>query len=714
MSTLSTLLLVVALTLLVLPIATMGSTILNRILTRLSLQLFGGIINSPEDEDLRLSGIQSSRLDALRGAHVAQTYRVYASKTLLYATLVALGGSILGVFVVQAIFYVLGIPPETMRALLPGPFSSLAGQFEQPALTATEAFGLFVLVSGTLGMLSAVTVHQLRWWWPAYKGGERARKIDSSMERTVAFVYALSRSGMAFPKVMSILAANRRVYGEAAREVEVAVRDMEFFGTDLVAALTRLSNRSPSENMSEFTENLASVLQSGRSLSEFLRDQYDYYREESEAQQQQFLELLATLAEAYVTVFVAGPLFLITVLVILGLVIGNTLPFLRAFGYLLIPLATVGFAVYLDSLSATSTLGTDRERTDSDSVTFRDVRKSEAASDQGIADGGQQNEQVNRGRLRAYNEMRWFRKILQDPLRYVRRNPASVFWVTVPLALVYLGLTIGGPLSAWFSRLSTTGTLFGATNPFPVEQLDEPLIHVLVFLLGSFSVIYEYRRRELRRIEAVMPDFLDRLASANEAGMSVVASLERVANSNLGALNTEMDRTWTDIKWGTSVQDALNRFERRLNTPTVTRATTLITNAMESSGRLGPVLRIAADEAQATRRLQEQRRQELLTYVIVIYVSFFVFLAIVVALSVAFLPNIPDPSEFGQDFGAGFGGISEAQKAAYQLVFFHTATIQALCSGLIAGQMGQGSIKDGAKHATIMVLIAYIVFIVVT
>jgi flagellar protein FlaJ len=37
--------------------------------------------------------------------------------------------------------------------------------------------------------------------------------------------------------------------------------------------------------------------------------------------------------------------------------------------------------------------------------------------------------------------------------------------------------------------------------------------------------------------------------------------------------------------------------------------------------------------------------------------------------------------------------------------------VQAVCSGLVAGQMGEGTIKAGAKHATVMLLIAYGTFL---
>jgi len=139
-------------------------------------------------------------------------------------------------------------------------------------------------------------------------------------------MYALSRSGMPFPRVMDTLAENEAVYGEAATELSVAVRDMNAFGTDALTALQRTSRRTPSDDLADFAENLASVLGTGQPISTFLSDQYELYQEEAESKQQQYLELLSTFAEAYVTALVAGPLFFITILVVIGLVLEDTLP----------------------------------------------------------------------------------------------------------------------------------------------------------------------------------------------------------------------------------------------------------------------------------------------------------------------------------------------------------------------------------------------------
>lgn len=79
------------------------------------------------------------------------------------------------------------------------------------------------------------------------------------------------------------------------------------------------------------------------------------------------------------------------------------------------------------------------------------------------------------------------------------------------------------------------------------------------------------------------------------------------------------------------------------------------------------------------------------------------------------LENLPEANASGNVPAGGslgeLGNIAGVDFDAYRLVFFHTALMQALFSGFVAGKMGEGKIRDRAKHATSMLAIAYIVFL---
>ncbi|WP_144902300.1 type II secretion system F family protein [Halobellus captivus] len=706
-------------TLLVIPVALVPVSPWARLLvTRLALPIFGGYVTRSES-------IRRRQTARMRAAFVGESYRVFASQTLLMAAVAGVAGSVYGVYLAAGVLRALAVDPDAVRAALPTSLEFLAAITQLPNLSLLQLFALLLVSGATVGALFAFGAYWIRWTVLDQRARTRGIEIDATLPRTVAFVYALSRSGVPFQEVLRTLADNQRIYGEAARELSVAVRDMDAFGTDILTALGETASRTPSENLEEFTENLASVLSSGQNVSTFLRDQYERFQEEAQAQQRQYLELLSTFAEVYVTVLVAGPLFFVTVLVVVGLVIQNTLILIRLVTYLAIPLATFGFVVYVDSMTeglggpdvSAEAGGADGGR-----------RNRDTPGTPEIADGGSVQAQgedqaltaENRQRLAVYDRIGSFRETLANPVGTVLRRPSYSLFVTGPAALLLFWLSVADtarePINAL--RTGSVGPMAAASELLRIT--DGPIVLATAVVLVGVAIAHEVQKRRTHAIEADMPDFLDRMASINEAGVTVVGCLKRLSTADLGRLGDEIARVWRDVRWGSSVSDALVRMERRTHAPTVSRAVTLIRNAMAASGDISPVLHIAADEAQETRRLRRERRQEMVTYLVVIYISFLVFLGIVVALTVAFIPAIeaagqssgPTPGQIsGVDTGV-IGGLRSVNTDAYELLFFHIAAIQGVCSGLVAGQLGEGSVADGLKHASVLLLIAYAVFAV--
>ncbi|KAB1194752.1 secretion system protein [Haloferax sp. MBLA0076] len=667
----------------------------------------------------------------LRAAHVGVTHRVYASRTLLMAGVFGVAGSIFGVYVAAALLETLAVSSKTVQSTLPAALQFLGGLAGIEALSLGQLFFILLFSSATIGTVLAVGVYWIRWYYLVERADTRSAEIEATLPRTVAFTFALSRSGMPFPKVLQTLARNEAVYGEAAREVGVAVRDMDAFGTDVLTALKSMATRTPSPNLEEFTANLASVLGSGRNLSSFLREQYERFQEEAEAQQQQYLELLSTLAEVYVTVLVAGPLFFITVLVVIGLVLADTLFVIRLLGYVAIPLASFGFVVYIDSITRSlrgSVVVDDDVQTAGDSI--RAIEGRTESGTRPATDGGEVADrwQANRERLAAYDRFAWLRRWVDQPISQLGRNPFATLVITIPLGILWVALQSSPPDISLERLLSSPPPIPTVALPETsattkmildvVAAVDQHVVEAGIVSLFAIAFVYEARKRRVRAIEQGMPDFLDRLASVNEAGLTIVQSLRRVSSSDLGPLGDEVERTCRDIDWGADAQTALRRMDRRTTSPMVSRSVTLITNAMSASGDIAPVLRIAANEAQDSRRLARERTQEMLTYLIVIYISFFVFLGIVVALTVSFIPAVEQATSqaaVGSGGVAGvtsgtFSGLRDVDTQAYSVLFYHLSVIQGVCSGLIAGQLGEGEVADGIKHAGVLLLITYALF----
>ncbi|MDS0281706.1 type II secretion system F family protein [Haloarcula onubensis] len=673
-----------------------ASDTVDRRVTRIARRLFGRYVtDSPERER------------QLEAAYIGQSYRAYATRTYLYTGLAAIGGAVAGAYAIGGFLLLVPTIIDLMMGLPRTMVNAFGIRGFELVLSERQTLAILVASGAVFGGITALLTYVMRWEMPKNRAEVRQRNIDAGMARTIAFMYALSRGGMSFPEVMTVLAKNEEIYGENAREFGVAVREMELFGRDMISGIERMTRRTPSERFKTFSENLSSVLQSGQSLSSFLHSQYERHQEEAAERQKDLLESLATVAEAYVTIFVAGVLFLITILMVFGLTTTDTLPFLQLLGYLAIPLANVGFMVYLNQkLSALGIGDTGTTRALERVATATLGRPSDTGGATELTDGGLVSDgDPNWARLRFHDRLGSLKATLRSPVRTLVWNPTKVLYLAVPVALVLFAVR----LPAAFQAASVN-----------VRILDDLVVQSLLLVLGSFAVVRTIYSRRVSRIEAATPELLERLASLNEAGMTVVESLRRVRGSDVGVLSPEVDRIWADITMGANVNDALIRFGRRIRTTAISRVVTLLTNAMHASGQLGSVLRIAATQARADHRLRNRRRQEMLTYLVVIYISFFVFLVIIVAVQEVLVPalpsSVPTPSNANR-LGVNtdqFARLGQVDKAAYTLIFFHIALVQAVLTGFIGGQLGEGSLKDGAKHAAVLLGIAYVAFVVLS
>ena len=567
-----------------------------------------------------------------------------------------------------------------------------------PILTAAFAGGCSLLVAIAVG----VSTYQLQWELIDRRAAARERRIDRTLPRAVACMYALARSGMPLPAVLRTVAAHEDVYGETAAAIAVTVREIDHFGADVISALAATSDRTPSAEFAEFTSDLAAAVDSGQPIDDYLHQQHERYREAAVDSQQGVLDRLSTVAEGYVTGLVVGPLFVVTTLTIVGLVVTDTRPVLGVVTFGLIPIGTAGFLFGLDRLLAGRRFP----------AAPHDHRKPSQRSTDPPGSHRQPQPTTTTRDWAPQRSLLWiadrlsrWRRWLRRPAATLAANPWLTLLVTVPLAVGWIGIATEPP------RLSPA-TLPTATHPLSVATIG---------VCGGYAVAYELGAARRRRLTAAVPAFLDRLAGVNEAGLSVVDGLDQVADGDLGALSEPIARARRDVRWGADVTSALRRLAQRCRSPAVTGAVALVTNALRASNRIGPVAAIAAAELRASQRLARRRRRAMATYLVVIYVAFLVFLGIIAALSVSFIPAIETadvatgaPATAGVP-GPGVGRVGRVATSVdpYETLLAQVVAVQAVCSGLVAGRLGEGRLRAGVKHVAVLLVLAQIVLRVI-
>ncbi|HNQ34372.1 MAG TPA: type II secretion system F family protein, partial [Methanoculleus sp.] len=521
--------------------------------------------------------------------------------------------------------------------------------------------------------------------YPTLVKANRATRINLLLHHAVAYMYAMRQGGAEMMGVFRAIGGNSAVYGEAAHEFQRVIRDTDYFGYDQIAALRHLQETTPSEKLAEFVQDLVSVVESGGDMLAFLDARVRIYQEEARFEQKTFLSTLQLVAEAYVTLFVAGPLFIIIVMVVMGFMGSTPILQLSVIIYVLVPVGSLLFILFLDVISI-KTEGIERYTEARWLDEFDDVRVEERTGDE-----------VQVRQLQRYDRIRNIRAFLRHPLKVFLVDPNRTFYVTVPVALIYV-------LLAFLMTPAYTDV------EVLIDVLDDHIIIALLIILVPFGAFHWFWQKTVMGLEASIPEFLNRLSGINQVGLTLVQAITIVVKADLGVLTYEIKKIKRDIDWGASIQDALVRFEERIRTPAIARAVTLITTASRMTGDIGEVLNIAARDAAMSETLKRERRGEMFIYVAIVYLVFIVFLFVVIVIDTQFLSALAETEILSP--GGVSGGISfgKTPVITFERLLFHACLIQALFSGLIAGEMGEGSLRAGVKHAAVMVFIAFVVF----
>ena len=190
-----------------------------------------------------------------------------------------------------------------------------------------------------------------------------------------------------------------------------------------------------------------------------------------------------------------------------------------------------------------------------------------------------------------------------------------------------------------------------------ISVVDDHIVIALLIILIPYAIFYEIWSRKVLGIQALVPDFLERMAGINQVGLTIAQAIAIMVNTNLGLLSYEIRRIKRDMEWGANFTEALMRFEERVSTPSIARTVTLITKASEMSGQIGEVLSIASSDAKMTEILKKERLAEMFIYTAIVYLSFFVFLFVVGVLTTQFLPVLGNISTKGLPVSGALSGI---------------------------------------------------------
>jgi flagellar protein FlaJ len=244
-----------------------------------------------------------------------------------------------------------------------------------------------------------------------------------------------------------------------------------------------------------------------------------------------------------------------------------------------------------------------------------------------------------------------------------------------------------------------------APNAF-VSYINEVfLIAALVVLVPSAILDYE-NQRWLEAIENQLPLLVRGVAESQETGLTLVKAFEKVIENRMvpAPLADEVRKITVQMSWGTSFEDALTNFKNNINSPIVNRFCALVLEASRSGGTIKKVFTATSGFMEEMKEMDRETSQQMKPYIIIVYAAFMVFVVTAILLVQSFFSPMQGAAQIGSQVSIG-------SIAGFKDFFYQDMIISAITGGLMAGKLGERRVAGGLKHAIILAVVGYVIFL---
>ncbi len=242
------------------------------------------------------------------------------------------------------------------------------------------------------------------------------------------------------------------------------------------------------------------------------------------------------------------------------------------------------------------------------------------------------------------------------------------------------------------------------------------LVFIEIFFYFSLSLKAD---NVSKKIEEVLPDALQLMASNLRAGMTTEKALLLSGREEFGELKFEIDRVGREIATGRGIGAALKDMAERFKSEKLKKSVQLINSGLASGGELASLLEQISSNLRAAEFVEKKVRTNVLMYVIFIFVSVGVgapalfglssFLIEVLTTQISSI-NIPQTTATQLPFSVSDVSVSPQFILTYLLIMIAATSI---LGSLILGLISKGEEKAGLKYIPFLLVISFVIFFAV-
>ena len=236
------------------------------------------------------------------------------------------------------------------------------------------------------------------------------------------------------------------------------------------------------------------------------------------------------------------------------------------------------------------------------------------------------------------------------------------------------------------------------------------IVFAILMCVGPIGFYDSMKRKRKKEVQDKLPEFLRDIANSTSSGMTIYDAIRTASEGDYGKLTPELQIMTSQLSWGISIRDALTNFAERINTNELKRLAITMNKALEIGGNTSAVFYAAAKEIDQIKRVEQQRRTEMSMYSIVIFISFFVFLAVILIIDKTIFAALFDVQQKMAGQRVGNLQLAHIDPDAVKDMLYTFVFVQSLGGGMLGGFMTEGRISSGVRYGFILVLVSFFTF----
>ncbi len=186
-----------------------------------------------------------------------------------------------------------------------------------PIITAIVfIFSINLWIALSSGILGALIIFFTIYKYPGYEKTTRSKLMKNELVFSLIHMSAIASSGTQPVQIFKLLLDSDE-YKYLKPEFERIINYINIFGYNLTTSLKTVASTTPSADFKEFLHGMASTIESGGGIQQYLKSKVDDHLVKYRLEQEKYLEVIATYSEIYTGILIAAPLLFVVLLAIL-------------------------------------------------------------------------------------------------------------------------------------------------------------------------------------------------------------------------------------------------------------------------------------------------------------------------------------------------------------------------------------------------------------